>query len=367
MLGAFAAAGGARGAGLAWSQRRWLVWVLAALVSLPIALAALIAGMFGGAVGELQSSAPVGTYAPSALALRDIPRDYLSIYQTAGISVGGWEYLAAIGKVETDHGRSQLPGVRSGVNANGCCSGPMQFSVIGQPSTWDSYGVDGDHDGKTSPFDPQDAIPAAARYLEASGAPTDWDAAIFAYNHAAWYVAEVKEWAERYRGAAIGVGGLPAGSAISQALALGGRWLAPVPGTGAVCDRRIVPDVTALVRRYRLAVGDCFALSGHSMDGEHPLGLGIDLSAGPGGSWDLVTRAALDLGWRSTCGATGCAGLLPSPFRFIGYNGYPGHGDPAHAGGNAHLHLSWQHTPASPGSPAARVQTLLPPPGDKRP
>jgi hypothetical protein len=103
------------------------------------------------------------------------------------------------------------------------------------------------------------------------------------------------------------------------------------------------------------------------MDGEHPLGLGIDLYAGPGGSWDLVARAALDLGWRSSCGGTGCAGLLPSPFRFIGYNGYPGHGDPAHAGGNAHLHLSWQHTPASPGSPAARVQTLLPPPGDKRP
>jgi hypothetical protein len=47
--------------------------------------------------------------------------------------------------------------------------------------------------------------------------------------------------------------------------------------------------------------------------------------------------------------------------------GYPGHGDPAHVGANAHLHLSWQHTPAEPGSPAARVQTLLSPPGEQHP
>jgi hypothetical protein len=289
------------------------------------------------------------------------------MYQAAGGAVGGWEYLAAIGKVETDHGRSGLAGVRAGVNANGCCSGPMQFSVAGTPSTWDRYGVDGDGDGRTSPFDPADAIPAAARYLQASGAPADWDGAIFAYNHAAWYVADVKRWAERYRGAATSLAGLPAGSSISQGISGGGRWLAAVPGTGAVCDGRIVPDVVALLRRYRLAAGDCFALTGHAADGEHPLGLGLDLVPAPGGSWDLVAQAASDLGWRTSCASSGCAGRLPSPFRFIGYNGYPLHGDPAHAGGSAHLHLSWQHTPAAPGAPAALVQTLLPPPGGKRP
>jgi hypothetical protein len=359
--GPLAAAGGTRAAGLAWSQRRWLPWALLGLLGLPILLAALSAGTLSGG-----GSAPVGEYAPSALALRDIPSDYLRTYQAAGAAVG-WEYLAAIGKVETDHGRSTAPGVRSGVNAFGCCAGPMQFSVVGRPSTWDRYGVDGDHDGKTSPFDPRDAIPAAASYLEASGAPADWDAAIFAYNHATWYVAEVKEWAARYRGVPTGVGGLPAGSGISQGLVGAGRWLAPVPGSTAVCDRRIVPDVLAILRRYRLVAGDCFALSGHAGAGEHPLGLGIDLSPGPGGSWDLAARAALDFGWSPTCGASGCAGQLPSPFRFIGYNGYPGHGDPAHAGAGAHLHLSWQHTPAAPGSPAARVQTLLPPTGEQNP
>ena len=84
--------------------------------------------------------------------------------------------LAAIGKIETDHGRSTAPGVRSGVNTYGCCAGPMQFSIVGSPSTWDSYGVDGNHDGRRSPYDPEDAIPAAARYLRACGAPADYAA-----------------------------------------------------------------------------------------------------------------------------------------------------------------------------------------------
>jgi hypothetical protein len=360
-------AAGANAAGLAWTQRRWLLWLLGGLVGLPLALAALAAGMLGGLTDQMPSSAPGVAYAPSALALSDIPASYLRAYEAAGAAVGGWEYLAAIGKVETDHGRSTLAGVRAGVNANGCCSGPMQFSVVGSPSTWDSYGVDGNADGNRSPFDFEDAIPAAARYLQASGAPADWDSALFAYNHAGWYVAEVQRWAERYRGAATSLGGLPAGSAISQGLAGDGRWLAAVPGSSAVCDRRIVADVVALLQRYRLAAGDCFARSGHATYGEHPLGLGVDLVPAAGGSWDLAAQAARDLGWRTSCAASGCAGMLPSPFRFIGYNGYPLHGDPAHAGAHAHLHLSWQHTPAAPGTPAARVQTLLPPPETSTP
>jgi hypothetical protein len=356
-----AAAGASKWAAVAWSERRWLLWVLFGLLALPVLVALLSIGVLSG----VQGPAPGAKYAPSRLALRDIPKDYLRLYEAAGAAMGGWEYLAAIGKVETDHGRSRAPGVRAGLNSVGCCSGPMQFSVIGRPSTWDSYGVDGDHDGKTSPFDPQDAIPAAARYLQASGAPDDWDGAIFAYNHAAWYVAEVKAWAERYRGAPAG--GLPVGSATSQGLTEGRPWLQPVPGSSAVCDRRIVPDLVAIIGHYHLAAGDCFSLSGHERAGEHPLGLAVDLVPGPGGSWDLVAQAARDLGWSPACGATGCAGQLPSPFRFIGYNGYPGHGDPAHAGAMAHLHLSWQHTPAAPGSPAARVQTLLSPSGEQHP
>jgi hypothetical protein len=79
----------------------------------------------------------------------------------------------------------------------------MQFSLVGSPSTSDRFGVDGDHDGRISPYDPADAVPAAARYLRAAGAPGDYHAAIFAYNHADWYVAEVLAKANQYRGAAV--------------------------------------------------------------------------------------------------------------------------------------------------------------------
>src|SRR3954464_9437616 len=130
----------------------------------------LLMGVFGAIFGlqPLQS----GGYGPSSEATAQIPQAYLQLYQHAGERYGidPW-ILAAIGKIETDHGRSTAPGVRAGVNTYGCCAGPMQFSITPSPSTWDAYGVDGNHDGTKSPYDPEDAIPAAARYLRAAGAP----------------------------------------------------------------------------------------------------------------------------------------------------------------------------------------------------
>ena len=74
-----------------------------------------------------------------------------------------WPVLAAIGSLESDHGRSRAPGVRAGVNRHGCCAGPMQFNLRdGPPSTWERYGNDDNHDGATDVYDPADAIPAAA-------------------------------------------------------------------------------------------------------------------------------------------------------------------------------------------------------------
>src|SRR3954447_3074821 len=162
----------------------------------------LLVGVLGAVFGlqPLQ-----GGYGPSRAATAAIPPAYLELYQQAGqrYGVDPW-ILAAIGEIETDHGRSTALGVRSGVNTYGCCAGPMQFSIVGSPSTWDTYGVDGNHDGHTSPYDPEDAIPAAARYLRAGGAPDDYRRAIFAYNHADWYVADVLAQADTYRGAATG-------------------------------------------------------------------------------------------------------------------------------------------------------------------
>jgi hypothetical protein len=63
----------------------------------------------------------------------------------------------------------------------------MQF----MPSTWKQYGVDANGDGRKDPYNPVDAIFSAARYLRASGVERDPRAAIFAYNHADWYVDSV--------------------------------------------------------------------------------------------------------------------------------------------------------------------------------
>src|SRR5262249_13890943 len=137
--------------------------------------------------------------------------------------------LAAIGKVETDHGRSRLPGVRSGVNCAGA-AGPMQLGVgagnhgCGDAGdAWATYGTDGDHDGRRDVYDPADAIPAAARYLHAAGAPADYRQAVLAYNHAAWYVTQVLAIAARYRRAVA----LSSGRRV-QSVSFGGRWLATV-------------------------------------------------------------------------------------------------------------------------------------------
>ncbi|WP_285572170.1 NlpC/P60 family protein [Actinoallomurus iriomotensis] len=135
-----------------------------------------------------------------------IPADYLALYKKAGEQYGiPWNLLAGIGKVETDHGRSPLPGVHSGENEAGA-GGPMQFI----PSTWAAYGVDGNGDGRKDRYDLADAIPAAARYLKASGAPSRTEAAIFAYNHSRKYVQDVLAWAARYGSG--GVAALPVSS-----------------------------------------------------------------------------------------------------------------------------------------------------------
>ncbi len=106
---------------------------------------------------------------PSTTATRRIPAGYLALYQRAGTAYRvPWTVLAAIGAIESDHGRSQLPGVSSNVNAFGCCAGPMQFNIRnGPPSTWQAHRIDGDRDGDTNVYDPADAIASAANYVKA--------------------------------------------------------------------------------------------------------------------------------------------------------------------------------------------------------
>jgi hypothetical protein len=94
----------------------------------------------------------------------DIPSNYLSLYHAAAQAHNvDWRVLAAIGKNESDHGRTTLPGVSSGVNYAGCCAGPMQMCIKAScGSVWQAYAVDANGDGTESVYDPADAIYAAA-------------------------------------------------------------------------------------------------------------------------------------------------------------------------------------------------------------
>lgn len=110
-----------------------------------------------------------------------IPPFLLPIYQAAGTQYGiRWELLAAINEIETDYGRNL------NVSSAGAL-GWMQF----MPATWEMYGVDANNDGVKDPYNPVDAIFAAAKYLKAAGGHADIERAVFAYNHAQWYVDQV--------------------------------------------------------------------------------------------------------------------------------------------------------------------------------
>ncbi len=143
-------------------------------------------GAPGAALAAIPAVAPAGVPSYFIDSFR-IPVFLLPILQAAGTEYGvRWEILAAINEIETDYGRNL------NVSTAGA-TGWMQF----MPATWAAYGVDANRDGSADPYNPVDAIFAAARYLQAAGAQTDLRRAIFAYNHAGWYVTSVLERAQR--------------------------------------------------------------------------------------------------------------------------------------------------------------------------
>ena len=159
-----------------------------------------------------------------------IPPFLLSIYQAAGIEYGvRWEVLAAINEVETDYGRNL------NVSSAGAL-GWMQF----MPATWKAYGVDANGDKKKDPYNPVDAIFAAARYLKAAGADEDLRRAIFAYNHADWYVDSVLMRARL-------IGGLPANLVGSLTGLTQGMF--PVYATARYADDLSENEATKRVRK----------------------------------------------------------------------------------------------------------------------
>src|SRR3954471_21027949 len=107
-----------------------LAGVTAALATAAVLLLAGAASLSPALLTDADCTAGDPQRAPSGAAAATIPARYLVLYQQAGAAYRlPWTLLAAIGAIESDHGRSHAPGVQSGVNAYGCCAGPMQFNV----------------------------------------------------------------------------------------------------------------------------------------------------------------------------------------------------------------------------------------------
>ena len=126
----------------------------------------------------------------------------------------------------------------------------------------------------------------------------------------------------------------------------GGRFV-PIPGfPGEKIDRRLLPDIHWMKRRYDIFITDGYSRDPvHAENGEHPIGLATDIvpNAARGGTWNEIGDLAHLAEPRQN--------EPIMPWRWVGWNGDPGHGR-----GN-HLHLSWSHSPSPPGHPARVVYT----------
>ncbi len=149
----------------------------------------------GGSPTSANPTATIAPFGPAPIGVPnfvidsfEIPPFLLPIYQSCGTEYGiPWEVLASINKIETAFGTNL------NVSSAGAV-GWMQFL----PSSWEAFGVDANGDGRKDPYNPVDAICAAAHYLKLSGGTSDLYNAILAYNHADWYVEEVLLYARAY-------------------------------------------------------------------------------------------------------------------------------------------------------------------------
>jgi len=227
------------------SRRGIGVIVIVGVVGLLLCLLAVPMMVFGGSSMLFSSGGAGGCVAVSSgavtqpgvssAAANSIPSNYLTWYRKVGQQYSvPWTVLAGIGKVESDHGRTTLPGVTSGANAFGA-AGPMQIGIEGAAGNqWSAVATVEDGKPPASVYNPADAIAGAAKYLIAHGVQTNVQSAIFAYNHLDSYVTAVLGWASTYAGGGYTVSATSANSA-------SGATSAACIGTGTL-DSLITPN-----------------------------------------------------------------------------------------------------------------------------
>jgi hypothetical protein len=210
--------------------RRLFLVALALTILLPLLAVMLV---FLAAAGEsaAQCGIPLGAAGP----VGGVPAADVPLFEGAaarfGLGARGPSILAAINYVESTFGTSNLPGVHSGTNGAGA-AGPMQFLV----GTWATEAVNAPGDPPGQPpkiYDETDAVYSAAHYLHDSGAPGDWPAAIFAYNHSSAYVQQVLSLAASYytQGLTTPGAAAPTTTPAAGAASTGGPFSVP-PGSG---------------------------------------------------------------------------------------------------------------------------------------
>jgi Transglycosylase SLT domain len=226
---------------------------------------------------------------PSEQAREDVPRGLLPVYQAAAATCPGlpWSVLAAIGKLESDHGRSTAPGVASGESPDGT-AGPMRLGIGGHAgNVFAGYAVDGSGDGIADVHNPADAIFTAANYLCRNGARggADLRGAVLAYRPTDRYVDRVSRVATGYEELAPP----PAAAAPPPK---GGRFVPP--------DTPSYQRLTPTTRRLYAKVSQTFGVRSiggwravGSVEGsDHPHGRAIDVMV------DHPSAGGRALGWR---------------------------------------------------------------------
>jgi hypothetical protein len=163
-------------------------WAIATVVIATVGEILALSVLAGGAAQascQGQGATPV-----SASGEPPLVQIYIAAAKRYGLGAEGYAYLGSINDQESSFGTDMA------TSPPQPAEGWMAFT----PETWSEYGLAIGHAGNPDPFNPYDAIYSAARYLKASGAPGDWATAVFAYNHAGWYVAQVTAREQTYAG-----------------------------------------------------------------------------------------------------------------------------------------------------------------------
>jgi hypothetical protein len=324
----------------------------AALIALGLPLAAASIAVVGAVAG---AGAQACTAGPEPVG--GVPAALSPIFQGAAAhySLGpeGAAILAAINYEESDFGQSNLSGVHSGANSAGA-AGPMQIGVGGTAGdTWDTIKVNAPSDPPGQPpdvYDEADAVYSAAHYLQLNGlsaSPASWQNAVFAYNHADWYVAAVLARAHTYYSQ-----GLTSGGSLSSSLNWPGAQTCAVAPGGYVNPFARVPHGHIIPERIDMGVD----YADNSPDPILAIGDAIVSYAGPDQGWENGSSVNYQLSDGSYAGRYVYVAESILPTVRTGQHILAGQEIAAFAEPNVHgIEIGWA---AGPGHPVTKAETL---------